>query len=519
MEDEKQDLDKFKKFGQDLTDWFGKLVNADGDLMNMGDASPAPNPKGRPQVKLMGLQFQYGDSTPEEGGIPLTTMGSSWQPGDRSTAVYSIRSTAEAIQKGKLKVWARFWNSHGKGKIRVRSQVAITHLLDVITNEVQGQELGRDALGSAAPTTIFFDQSGYSVFRGKHSYVPLKLEDVKFPELGVGVYDIQWFWEFTVVDEEETERKGKTVWKNEEEDWTGIRISNSTIPIELSAGFEQTQHRIYVTLDVPGPPWSVHRVPDMSKGLPVSMPMWSHALELACRYASQAQDEYNIALRIASEINALGLFVYDPSPQYCSLAKKDTNFGGVDLEEQEGSYIAYFQFDKFVERLWGGKGLGPNINCFDAALGVATLANMLGCKLRVGKLQNMADIDSTDDSHYEDNRFEINPILPVGYLDPNMPVPGVNREDGNFFAYHSVAWSAAHGGYGTPEDFLDPNNLIFDASLSFIQDGQYWSGSGLRLGHSNYPGSYVQWLAAATPMGMPRCKPQPITVVDVQITG
>ena len=515
QEDEKDFLDNAKDIAKGIGIFLDSLVDFNDIFLSDKDLMDLTGWPDEPEVRLVGVVFQWADSEPSYSSIPLTTIGQSWLPGSRTPAAYSINDTAEAIREGKLRIWARFHSSYGKGKIKVRTRTVKADPFDIITNEVAEQEGGHDALGNVATSTIYFDDSGYSIFRGKYSYVPLPLENVKFPELGVGVYDINWAWELLAIDRDATFDAKKEIWK---EEWHPIRALNSDIPIRVSKNFELSKHRIYVTLDLPAAPWSVTRIPDISRGLPVTLPMWAHALEIACRWARGAATPQEAAWMIADRFYASGRFAYNPNPKYASLIKRDTNYGGVDLEEREDAYVVYFRFDKLVERLLGGNGLGPKVNCMDIALAVSTLANMVGCRLRVGKLQNMPDIDASDEHHFLDNRFEINPLRAIGLKDHEAPIAGVNDGERSFFSYHSVAWATPERERGTQQDFLDPNCVIYDACVEFLVDGAYRSASGYILGDADTPESYIGYLAKNTPDGRPRCKPQPITVVDVQLT-
>lgn len=520
MSNEEKELEEARRKSNNMMDLLG-IVDVLEDLFGEEgeeeeeEASAAREDE--PDIRLVGVEFQWDDSDPSYSGIPLQSIGTGWQPEDRIPVAYSIEATREAIQKGKLKIWARFHSDEGKGKIQVRTRNQNVDRHDILTQKVIEQELGRNILGNVPVTTVFFNDSGYSVFRGKHTFVPMTLENPLFPQRGVGIYDFNWKWQYRTEDEEATrENDGKIVWKKK---WHTIRTLNGNAPIKYSDEFELTKHRVYVTLGLPGAPWTTARIPDVSRGIPVSMPMWAHGLEVACRWATGATQTEDAAKMIADQFFHSDMFKYHPSPKYVSLQKRDPDFAGIELKERDGAYIAYFQFDKLLERLRGGHGLGEKVNCFDTAMSVAALANMLGCQLRVGKLQNEADIDSEDSDHYIDNRFEINPIRAIGYDSHEEVIGGVNDGDRSFFSYHTVAFAPAPGASGKEEDFLNPECRIYDASTELLFEKRYYSISGVPLGDGKTPQTYINYLAAATEDGRPRCKPQPITVVDVQIVG
>lgn len=516
--DDRDVIDKAKDWSEDISTMLGGVVDVVTVMMANKDEVTMTELPDNPDVRLLGVQFHQEDSNPESSAIPLYTISKGWMPGDRTPVAYAIRPTSETIQKGKLKIWACFENSHGKGKLKVRTRIQDFDWLDVLNGKITQQgKVGRGSLGNAKETMVFFNDSKQSVFRGKHTYVPFTLEDPLYPELGIGIFEFNWVWEYITPDREASKKAKKTVWKD---DWRTVRTMDSNMPVEITSRLEMSKHRLYTTLDLPSPPWSTHRVPDLSKGLPISLPLWTHGLDLACKWARGAKDRNQVAQLITDAIYNCGYIIYHPEPHYSSLHERDQNFGGVDLDERDDAHIAYFRFDKVLERLSGGHGLGPKMNCMDLALTVATLANMLGCKMRVGKLQNLPDIDATDEDHYTDNRFEINPIKPIGFDSHLDVVPGVNDGEKAYFAYHTIAWMAEHEEFPTREDFLNPRTTVYDASLEFYYapNDNYCSGAGHALGNADMMGTYIHELAAATPEGLPRCNPQPITVLDIQIT-
>lgn len=542
-EEEKADLEDFKEMSSGIKDLLGNIMDfatdiLDGPTVEEDPDEPElldnfedwvdvaeeqepepPKPKVKvPEVRILGLEFHWDDSDPSNSGMPLFPSDSRWEPDPRSHVAYSLKSIAETLAKGNLKVRARFaWDFEEKGMIQVRTQCNQIDILDVLNASVVDQYPGHDVLGNVAPTIVFFNDSQHSVYRGKYTYVPMKLENVMLEELGVGVYDINWQWQFRMKDEEASEAEGKTVWQ---EEWYTIRTNNSKTTLKFSAPFQLTKHRVYVSLDVPTHPWTPKSIPDTRSGLPLAIPLWTSAFEIACTWAKGACDKGEAAKLIADRLYASGKFVYNPNPNYTSLESQGSpGYGGLKIKARTGTYVAYFQFEKVIERLRGGYGLGPKVNCFDCALIVSTLANMIGCRLQAGKLQNMADIDASDEDHYLDNRFEIQPIRAIGLEEGGEHIGGVSKKDRAFFTYHTVAWSAPHGEVGVSGEFMDPECRIYDACVEFLIDGEAVSASGWPLGDGQTDGNtYINRLAAPTADGRPRCKPQPITVVDVQIS-
>lgn len=475
-----------------------------------------------PEVRILGIQFQWDDSDITNSGIPIHPEEAGWFSEPRSHVAYSINSTKETVREGKLQIKARFHSSGGKGRIQIRARSVKVDPKDVILFEVHEKYDGQHALGDVAPTTVYFNDTNYSVFRGKYTYVPLKLENVKFPDLGVGIYDINWKWEFRVLDEEATAEQKKSVWKDK---WHTIRTNNLKLPqaimarLTLMVPFEMTKHRVFVTLDQPQRPWSDGKIPDTSLGLPLALPLWTRGLEVACDWAAGAKTRNEAATLITKRLYGSGRFVYNTNSNYVIMGNKvKAAYKGVKLKVRPNSNTAFFHFHKVLERLGGGYGLGPEANCFDCAMTVATLANILGCNLRVGKLQNMPDTDASDESHYMDNRFEINPVIAIGKRDVKDSEADLLYEDTPYFAYHTVAWEGPNNEYfPTAHDFEDPKVTVFDACINFLVEGDRISAAGLPLGNGDTKGSYINLLASDNCDGRPRCKPQPVTVVDIQL--
>lgn len=467
-----------------------------------------------PEVRILGIEFQWHDSSVYDSGTPLYPDASGWSTEHRSHVAYSIAATENAVKEGNLQIRARFWNNSGKCRIQVRARSTEMDPRDVFISELSEKYPGMNALGDVAPTTVYFNDTKFSVFRGKYTFVPLKLKNPGFPDLGVGVYDINWKWEFRLLDEEESKKQDKSVW---EDKWHTIRTHNVNIPRLLTEPFEMTKHRVFITLDNPNHPWSTDKIPDTSLGLPLPLPLWANALEVACNWANGATTKTEAAMMITNQLYECGKFVYDPDPHYVIMGNEmKTSYQGVKLKVKKDAYAANFQFDKILERIDGGYGLGEKVNCLDCALTVASLANMLGCHLRAGKLQNLPDIDSTDENHYLDNRFEINPLRAIGKNNSEDSAADITYEGHQYFTYHTVAWEGPYG-YGYKEDFENPETIVYDACVHFLLDDKQIPASGLPMGKADIEGSYINLLAKDTPEGRPRCKPQSVTVVDIQL--
>ena len=166
---------------------------------------------------------------------------------------------------------------------------------------------------------------------GKTGFVPFEL--IKPPTVhgGVGLWDVEWHWEY---------RLG---------------------PHRRWHHFQTTRHRIYVILDVPKEPWEQAPYNAANTQLP-----WTDVLDYACRWARGATSADRAAALVTQQVNALG-------PAVISY---DCPGGG-------SSHYSFGNFDctAFVDRLHGGVGNGYYVNCSDCAAIVSTFANALGCNL------------------------------------------------------------------------------------------------------------------------------------------
>lgn len=470
----------------------------------------------RPTVSLLNIQFFWEEASFENSGIPTTVSELGWTQEHRSNVAYSIADCQAAVQENRLLIRARFHKSEPNGRIQVRTTSIDVDPRDFISLKLHKRQPGKSALGEIPPSTVFFNKTSYSVYRGKHTLVPLKVHNAQFPKLGVGIYDINWRWEFRELDEEKTKEEGKDVWK---EDWHTIRVSDRKLPRVIASKFEMTKHRVYALLDLPKTPWTPYQLPDISNGFPIQLPVWSSILDIACVWAEGATTKEEAARMITNRLFADGKFVYNTNSSYMRKANPN-KLENLLRWKSEGEVKAFF-LSKVLERIQGGYGFGEKANCLDCALMVASMANALGCDLKVGKFQNQPDIDATDSDHYLDNRFEINPIKAIGKEDAKETMAGLKVEDGHFFTYHTVAWMSPGQANSSPEDFERPENLIFDACVQFLVDGNadeesYAPAAGLPMAEGEE--SYVNRLAKNSEMGRPRCKPQPITVLNIQLS-
>lgn len=456
------------------------------------------------KIGLQSLDFRYESSDHTTSALPIVGIRNDWSPENRSFCAYSLADLTKTLEAGTLKLWAHFKKSTGGGFVEVRNKSTIPEVKDFVTLEIMKMHPGKDALGTVVPKRIFFDDTGHSIFRGKHSSVPLTLQNVALQKIGVGVYDINWRWEFRIPMPGHTEEKPR--WSA----WIPMRI---------------TKHRVCVLLDAPTFPWSTHMVPNFKLDPPYPSPVWREALYWACRWAQGASTKSEAAKRIADGLFESGRFEYNPNSSYhkhsavvAAAALGDGSAIG------EKTLLHNFYLSQVLERLQGGNGFGPKINCLDCSMIVSSLANLLGCNLRMGKLQNTPSTDYADPEIANDNRFEIQPLKALGFENTSSSMKPLLSDGKHYFSYHSVAWAAAEG-VDTPdaEDFNSSDITIYDACVNFLEgvddkgNETYSSAAGIPLGGPDVENSYCAKLAAATDLGAPRCKPQPATVVKMQL--
>ena len=186
--------------------------------------------------------------------------------------------------------------------------------------------------------------------------------------------------------------------------------------------FDQSVHKIYLLLSKPTEPWS-----DLHSPFNSAAP-WVEVLDIACEWANGAHDAIEAATMITKAVNDLGgrTLTYDAyvgGPHYTVLG------------------VPRFLCEAFIDRLRGGPGAGPLVNCSDCATIVSTFANILGCDLWQSKMGLVAPL------------FSLNPILGIG-LNTFSTLQGG-------FGFHEVAWTGDCGELDT----------VYDACLQTDSDG------------------------------------------------
>jgi hypothetical protein len=256
---------------------------------------------------------------------------------------------------------------------------------------------------------------------------------------------------------------------------TGVRADTVTwqwqyrlSPSEMWQDMDRTQHLIYLLLDMPTDPWSVEPMTDGNRYLP-----WTDALDYACWWGRLAGDKDTAASLITDRLYHIGP----------SVLKYDCPGGGT-------TNYAYpiFNMSAFIERLRGGRGLGPYVNCSDCATIVSTFSNLVGCDLWQSQLGR---------------DFALNPILAIG---TSIWEPACLSSEFGWvgrFDYHEVAWKGA----------CTSNDAVFDACLKVDGDSDPTRAPHTPLLAVNMrfgtPGSGDYRDRLATPAGRPRCEPMP----------
>lgn len=228
----------------------------------------------------------------------------------------------------------------------------------------------------------------------------------------------------------------------------------------------ESTHRVYTVLSTPTLPWVQQPLHPGNTQLP-----WAEVLEWACTWAAGSYD-----LRGAASAITLALFTRTAGAlQYNCLFGGPTNYAD-----------PAFDCTSLLERLAGGPGRGPNVNCSDCATIVSTFANALGCSLWQSRMFNPL------------LPFAVNPVRLIG-----QPWFGASCGNG-YFNYHEVAWEA----------WCSEADCVHDASLAV--QAPAWPQppllalvpTNLRFGWAN-SGQYRDLLVA--PGSRLVCQPQPST--------
>lgn len=241
-------------------------------------------------------------------------------------------------------------------KIRVRALDEHLHPKKDSLGSRLLQLLSPSARDSVPSNVLGNVAEGDVTFEGGKGKATLFLENVKIRDVGVGVSDVIWRWQYSL--------DGK--------DWIDLTTS---------------LHRIYTVVEMPTPPWQ-----PKSKEINDTQLPWAEVLDFACRIAIGTKSLDEAATKITQWANGLGkqkLIKYDQPGGWPAF-----------IEDSPRS----FDCSDFLLLLNGGPNLqGSEINCDDCSAIVTSFSNVLGCRLSEGKMGGLS--------------FDLKPHLRIG-LDP-----------------------------------------------------------------------------------------------------
>jgi hypothetical protein len=328
------------------------------------------------------------------------------------------------------------------GKV-VTIQAAFT-ISGPASSAVQIQALGGGILGAIDPVTVVFGA-------GNTAAVTLQLNHHQLAASGVQVQNVAFTWQYRI---------GSS-------DWTTIGISN---------------HRIYVILARPMPPW-VQGANLAERQLP-----WTDVLDYACVWANGATTADAAIQALTRKVNGGINLTYDGNrgmSRYTDRAMPNN-----------------FLATEFIAFLKTGGGKGPIVNCTDCATIVTSFANILGTNVFASTMSD-TPLPGT-------NGFHCNKILAIGTT-TNWAVPG-----GWGFTYHELVWT---GGGSSLTD------KIYDACLQVDTSSNPWNpttpvaalalnwifakaGAVVPIPTPYTDLTYRERLATNAPNGIPMCIPQ-----------
>ena len=440
-------------------------------------------------LKIESLVFDWDPVEISNNSISVEGIDVGWFPdGNWSFAAFSLADTKDASDSeagNPLQVKIHLTKKGSFGYTYVKA----TSVLDESNTHLgfATRFPGKHALGDIPETKINFDNRGNSVKSGTENFVPLEFPAPNFHDLGVGVYDITWQWE----------------WRDSPDDiWQPLR---------------STHHRIFVTLGEPQWPWTTW---PSHKREPKSHLPTLPALLTACAWAAGANNTEEAASKIVNrlfdsgvggETGEAGAVRYGSSTLYL---KEYTNMESISSDPQPEEFsTSYFLFNEALARLLGGFGLGETMNCQDCAHMVVALTNVIGGNLAVGYLCNVEDLNQGKD---DDNRFSLNPMCAIGYTswEDTRDNSSITRNgDKSFFSFHAIGWTVADmDEIPDSKDFESTDIQIFDACVQLGADYPYTQVNGMKFGSCDTAGTYRTSLATSDEDGCVRAKPQPVLV-------
>lgn len=265
--------------------------------------------------------------------------------------------------------------------------------IDAVINPTLSSGLGLSALALRILRLILRSSLGnvlgevkersVTLREGETDFETFELTNVRIWDVGVGVSDIRWRWQF--------------------------RLS----PTDAWTDFETTSHRIYTVLRVPTSPWQQEPYDISNTQLP-----WVEVLDYACNWAAGAKTADDAATLITRRVNDLGagVVMYEESQHFVK-----------DFPTTiPGEYISKFDCTSFLNLLHAKEHNDvAQVNCTDCATIVSSFANCVGCDLSQSTMQPVPP-----------PIFVLNPHIKIG-------IPG--WQVGQFFYRHEVAWEGACG--------------------------------------------------------------------------
>jgi hypothetical protein len=384
-------------------------------------------------IRLEKIEFNHDDQSAKTDGLNIridrNTPASPWLAGQGpSTAAYALAQT-DAADPITIKVTFSFTdlsNPPPGGVVHVRGRSV---------------PASSKVLGTIASTSVPFPAAPGAAASVE---VVLPLAGVTIWTKGIGRYEVAWIWEA------QWSAKGA---------WTFIA---------------QSDHIVYVTLDVPELPWSQATDAQHAPVWP-----WTRALDVACVWAGgttiTSGDLDGAASKAAKKIEKRLYELGDrptPSLTYDVIAV---------YAMSDANGITLFALSDFLTLVEGTQptARAPHVNCTDMAAALASLSNVLGCGLALRRLQR-------DDQMFAE--FRTNPVVPVG-LDPANPAR-------KRFSCHDVTVRLAKAGGGAAHVHDACLMIDRDPDPSSSSPADYQLSKGLSLGafQSLAPRRYIHRL-------------------------
>jgi hypothetical protein len=214
-------------------------------------------------------------------------------------------------------------------------------------------------------------------------WVAFNLADVQMWDRGTGRYAVSWQWQFQIV--------GGNSW------------------IDLA----RTDHVVFVTLDVPGAPWTQGQSVADQRLWP-----WTRVLTWACAWGD------GVKLTSTGKPGAAKKLLRKVEAELYGQGRRQTNplhYLDADAARYTADFPApVFYCTAFIDLLDGSPqpDFGTEVNCSDCASALATFANALGC-----------DVEQKRISHKDDFMLRTNRIVLIGEANDD-------HAETHWFGYH-----------------------------------------------------------------------------------